>query len=364
MTWVLNVVVVVLATFISALRPGGIKALVAENLALRQQLIVLKRKRRRAPNLRTVDRLILAMSAMFIRVQRASKIAVAVSPTTILRFHREWVRRKYRSLFSKKSKAQPGPKGPAPALRAAIVAIKQRNPRFGCQRIAMIVSRTFDVEIGKDVVRRVIAACYRPDPQRRGPCSSWLTFLGHTKDSLWSVDLFRCESITLQSHWVLIVLDQYTRRIVGFGVHRGHVDGRTLCRMFNSATAGHPTPLRISTDHDPLFRAHRWQANLRVLEIEEIKTVPYVPLSHPFVERTIGTVRREFLDQTLFWNATDLSRKLESFSNYYNKYRVHRGLAGKTPADLAELSTHRTADLTSFRWQSCCRGLVQLPLAA
>ena len=67
--------------------------------------------------------------------------------------------------------------------------------------------------------------------------------------------------------WVLIALDQYTRRIVGIGVHRGHVDGRTLCRMFNSATAGHPTPLRVSKDYDPLFEAHRWQANMRVLEI-------------------------------------------------------------------------------------------------
>ena len=368
MTWVLDVVAVVLTTFFRALRPGGIKALVAENLALPQQLIVLKRSRTRAPNLRTVNRLILAMSAMFILVQRVSKIAVAVavavSPATILRFHRDLVRRKYRNLFTEKSKAKPGPKGPAPALRAAIVAIKQRNPRFGCQRIAMIVSRTFDVEIGKDVVRRVLAACYRPDPQRRGPGPSLAHIPWSCKDSLWSVDLFRCESITLQSHWVIIALDQYTRRIVGFGVHRRHVDGRTLCRMFNSATAGHPTPLTVSTDHDPLFRAHRWQANLRILEIEEIKTVPYVPLSHPFVERTIGTVRREFLDQTLFWNATDLSRRLESFRNYYNEHRVHRGLAGKNAVDLVELSTHRTAELTSFRWQSCCRGLVHLPVAA
>ena len=91
MTWVLDVVVVVLTTFFRAPRPGGINALVAANLALRQQLIVLKRSRTRAPNLRTVDRLILAMSAMFICVQRVSKIAVAVGPATILRFHRDLV---------------------------------------------------------------------------------------------------------------------------------------------------------------------------------------------------------------------------------------------------------------------------------
>ena len=285
MTWVLDAMVVVLTTFIRAFGPGGVKALVAENLALRQQLLVLKRKQRRAPNLRTVDRLVLGISAMFIRAGRVSKIAVVVSPSTILQFHRALVRRKYRHLFSRKSKSKPGLKGPSAELRAAIVAIKRRNPRFGCRRIAMIVSRTFGVEVDKDVVRRVLASDYRPDPRGRGP--SWLTFLGHAKESLWSVDLFRCESIILKSHWVLIVLDQYTRRIIGFGVHRGPVDGPAVCRMFNAATAGHPRPQRLSTDHDPVFRSHRWQANLRVLEIDEIKRCRTSPCHIPsWSERT------------------------------------------------------------------------------
>src|SRR5215813_11010294 len=60
-----------------------------------------------------------------------------------------------------------------------------------------------------------------------------------------------------------------------------------------------------SADHDPLYRFHQWQANLRVLDVNEIKTVPYVPLSHPFIERLLGTVRRECLDWSLFWTATD-----------------------------------------------------------
>ena len=80
--------------------------------------------------------------------------------------------------------------------------------------------------------------------------------------------------------------------------------------MFNVAIIhGQGTPRYLSTDHDPLFEAHRWTANLRVLELDEIKTVPYVPLSHPFVERLIGTIRREFLDHVLFWNGSDLERR-------------------------------------------------------
>ena len=67
-------------------------------------------------------------------------------------------------------------------------------------------------------------------------------------------------------------------------------------------------PKYFSSDNDPLYRFHQWQANLRILEVTEIKSVPYVPLSHPFVERLIGTVRREYLDHMLFWT-TGRSRK-------------------------------------------------------
>jgi putative transposase len=155
--------------------------------------------------------------------------------------------------------------------------------------------------------------------------------IGHMKDSLWSVDLFRCESVALQTYWVLVVMDQFTRRIIGFAVRRGAVDGLALCRMFNRAIRGRTVPKYVSSDHDPLYRFHQWQANLRVLEVTEIKTVPYVPLSHPFVERLIGTVRREYLDQTLFWTRTDLEDKLLEFQHYYNAHRTHEALGGGTP---------------------------------
>jgi hypothetical protein len=77
--------------------------------------------------------------------------------------------------------------------------------------------------------------------------------------------------------------------------------------MFNVVIHGQGLPRYLSTDPDSLFEAHRWTANLRILEIDEIKTVPQAPLSHPFVERLIGTTRREFLDHVLFWNGRDLA---------------------------------------------------------
>ena len=129
-------------------------------------------------------------------------------------------------------------------------------------------------------------------------------------------------------------MDQYTRRIVGFGIHAGTVDGRALCGMFNHAIRGLSRPKRLSSDHDPLYRFHQWRANLRVLQVTEVKSVPSVPLSHPFVERLIGTLRRECVDRLLFWSASDLEDKLVAFQDFYNAHRAHASLDGRTPVPI------------------------------
>ncbi len=111
----------------------------------------------------------------------------------------------------------------------------------------------------------------------------------------------------------MVVMDQFTRRIIGFAVHAGVLDGPVVCRMFNSIIGGTKSPRYLSSDNDPLFRFHQWNANLRILEVTEVKTVPYVPLSHPFVGGR--------MDRTV-------------------------------------------ARLNDYRWKEHCRGLYQLPEAA
>jgi len=137
-----------------------------------------------------MDRVMVGLCTLFIRPSRLLRVAVVLRPSTLLAFHSALVKRKYRQLFTPKRRSKPGPKGPSPELIAAIVETKRRNPRWGCRRIAQQLCLVFDLEIDKDVVRRVLAKHFRPDPGAYGP--SWLTVLGHAKDSLWSVDLFRC----------------------------------------------------------------------------------------------------------------------------------------------------------------------------
>jgi len=254
-------------------RHRGLRSVLAESVLLKHQLLILNRSRHRAPNLRTIDRFLAGVCSLFIHPSRLLRSAIILKPSTLLRFHRHLVKRKYRLLFTPRRTAKPGPRGPSAEVIRAVLEMKQRNPSWGCPRISQQIALAFGILINKDVVRRILEGHYQP-PSGSGP--SWLTFLGHMKDSLWSIDLFRCESTALRTYWVLVVMDQFTRRIVGFGIHAGIVNGMAVCRMFNQAVRGQHLPRYLSSDHDPVYRFHQWQANLRVLDVMEVKTVcPY-----------------------------------------------------------------------------------------
>jgi putative transposase len=177
--------------------PGGARAVVAESVFVKQQLLILNRSRKRSPHLRPSDRVIAGVCALLMRPGRLIRCAIVLKPSTLLQLHRALTKRKYRRLFSSTVPKKPGPKGPSQELMAAIVDMKRRKPTWGCPRIAQQITLAFGIPMNKDVVRRVLAARYQADPDSAGP--SWLTVLGHAKDSLWSLDLFRCESAVLRN---------------------------------------------------------------------------------------------------------------------------------------------------------------------
>ncbi|MGB5464908.1 MAG: hypothetical protein WBM84_02375 [Sedimenticolaceae bacterium] len=132
-----------LTTIAKLLGPGGIKAVVADSLLMKQQLLVINRARSRAPNLSTLGRCLFGFCALFLDPRRIRRAAVVIRPSTLLKFH---------------------------------CLLKQRNSRFGCPRIAQQINRAFGVNIDNDVVRRILATYYRPGSGHSGP--SWLSFLG------------------------------------------------------------------------------------------------------------------------------------------------------------------------------------------
>ena len=282
--------------------------------------------------------------------------------STVLGLHRALVNRKYSHLFSNKRAKRPGPNGPSPELIKLVVEIKTKNPRYGCPKIALLVSKLLGEEISEQTIRRILRKYFRSAP---GSGPSWLNAIGTAKDVLWSLDLFWVESIRLQTHWVMLVMDHYTREVIGFAVHAGHLSGEDVCQMFHciKVKSGR-CPRHLSTNNDPLFKFHQWQANLRILDVDEIKSVPETPWSHPFVERAIGTVRREYLDDHLFWNARGLGTGLGQYANYYNEARVHSSLFGQSPRGLSGAGAISKIDLQNYGWKTYCRGRFSIPMAA
>ena len=172
---------------------------------------------------------------------------------------------------------KPGPKGPDEALIRVIVELKSRNPRFGCPRIAHYLA---DVRDRHRQERRVPRAV-----ETLSPCSG--------RNRAFMVVVHRPDhKQPLERRPFSMRVDRAPKLLGARGhgpVHAspcrrrrafGAVTGADVCCMFNAAIHGQGAPRHLSTDHDPLFEAHRWAANLRILEIDEIKTVPYVPLSH------------------------------------------------------------------------------------
>jgi len=149
--------------------PGGARSVVAESVLVKHQLLILNRSRKRSPNLRPSDRVVAGLCAVFIRPGRLIRSAIVFKPSTLLSLHRALMHRKYRRLFSSKEPMRPGPKGPSDDVIAAVVDMKQRNPSWGCPRIAQQITLAFGIPVDRDVVRRILpAARYEPTPDSAG----------------------------------------------------------------------------------------------------------------------------------------------------------------------------------------------------
>ncbi len=151
-----------LATIAKLMRPGGVRAVVAESLLLKHQLLISNRTRRRAPNLNSFDRFVLGLGSLFVPPSRTPKLTVILKPITLLRFHEALKKRKYRWLFLSGGYRRPGPKGPSKELIDAIVEFKRRNPRVGCPRIAQARQhcRRCAGELGRTM--NIAAGCAEP----------------------------------------------------------------------------------------------------------------------------------------------------------------------------------------------------------
>jgi putative transposase len=156
----------VIVTICRLWHPNGARSVIAESILLKQQLLILNRSRMRAPKLRVYDRIVVGLCSLFIKPTRLFRFSIVLKTSTLLNIHNALKNRKYRILFSQKRGLKPGPQGPSKELINAIIDAKQRNPTWGCPRIAQQIALAFGIPLDKDVVRRVLAIHYKPDSDR------------------------------------------------------------------------------------------------------------------------------------------------------------------------------------------------------
>ena len=143
-------------TLIKLLKPGGVKVVMAESIAMKHQLIVMNRVRKRSPALVTRDRFLFGLIATLIGERRLRKVAVIIKPATVLAFHKALVKRKYSKLYSNRAKRDPGRKPPDQALIDLVIEMKRHNPSFGYGRISMQILEAFGISISRFAVGRIL----------------------------------------------------------------------------------------------------------------------------------------------------------------------------------------------------------------
>jgi putative transposase len=292
------------------------RALVFENLALRHQLAVLQRTAPR-PRLRTSDRLLWVLLS---RLWSGWTDAVAVvQPATVIR----WQRTGFKLVWTWKSRRN-GPGRPAVALevRALIRRMSTANPLWGAPRIHGELQK-LGIEISQAAVSKYLGRRSKP------PSQTWRTFLNNHLQTLVSVDFFVVTTVTFKVLFVFVVLAHERRRVLHINV-TDTPTAQWTAQQLVEACPWENAPRYVLRDRDTVYGV-AFSSRVQSMGIHEVKTAPRSPWQNPYVERLIGTLRRECLDHVVVLNETHLRRLLSEYLIYYHGARTHLSLDKDAP---------------------------------
>ena len=291
-------------------------ALAAENLALRQQLAILKPRTRR-PRLRRRDRL------FWVWLSRLwsgwTSALVIVKPETVVRWHRAGFRLYWR--WKSRQRCAGRPKVDR-KVRDMIRWLSAENPRWGAPRILSEL-KMLGYEVAESTVAKYMCR------KRKPPSQTWRTFLeNHVKD-IAAVDFFTVPTVTFRVLYCFLVLRHDRRRVVHFNVTANPTATWTTQQVIE-AFPYDEAPRFLIRDRDSIYSEH-FKARLKGMGIEEVPTAPYAPWQNPFVERLIGSIRRECLDHMIILSEGHLRRVISEYLRYYHDDRCHLSLERNAP---------------------------------
>ncbi len=292
-----------------------------ELVLLRHQLSVLARQHQRA-KLRPADRALIAALARLLPHRR--RHGLVVTPATLLRWHRELVRRKWTY-----PQRKPGRPTTGRALRELVVRLARENPRWGYQRIAGELIK-LGFRLSPSTVRRVLTSAGLEPAPRRGAVS-WPVFLRQQAASMLACDFFTVETVTLRRLYVLFFIELENRRVHFAGCTTNPSGPWVLQQARNLSFTGLFERIRfLIHDCDSKFTAS-FNEVFRSEGITVIHTPMRAPQANAHAERFIRTVRTECLDWLLIVGRRHLERILRTYIEHYNRERPHRGLALQPP---------------------------------
>jgi putative transposase len=293
-----------------------------ELLVLRHQLVVLRRQQPR-PALRPTDRALLAALARLLPPRR--RHGLVVTPQTLLRWHRELVRRKWAQ--PRRSPGRPPVDG---RVRELVLRVAGENPGWGYPRIAGELLK-LGLRVSPSTIRRILLANrLGPAPRRSGP--SWREFLRQQAESMLACDFFTVETISLRSFYVLFFIELESRRVHLAGCTTNPTGAWVTQQARNLSFTGLFERMRFLVhDRDSKFAAS-FDEVFRSEGIKVIHTPIRAPQANAYAERFVRTVRAECLDWLLILGRRHLESVLRIYTAHYNRERPHRGLALFSPA--------------------------------
>jgi putative transposase len=291
-------------------------ALQLEILALRHQVSVLQRSVKR-PKLTPADRLLWAwLCAVWNDWQ--SSVFIVKAATVI-----GWHRKGFRLFWTWKIRhGKPGRPSVPKEVRQLIRTMSRENPLWGAPRIHGELLK-LGIDIGETSVSKYLVRGRKP------PSQTWRTFLENHVKTMASVDFFTVPTVRFQILYVFLVLAHDRRRILHFGV-TAHPTAEWTAQQLREAFPWETAPRYLLRDRDTIF-GPEFVKQVKAMGIKQVLSAPRSPWQRAYIERVIGTLRRECLDHVIVFSEAGLYRHLRNFADYYHRSRTHLGLQKDTP---------------------------------
>ena len=312
----------------AAVRPKVL--LIADNVCLRQQLLVLQRRKPR-PGLKDTDRRFWVLACRWFVDWRTSLLIV--KPETVLRWHRHGWRTYWRRRSSRRGK--PGRRPIAPELRALISRMAIENRLWGQRRIRAELAR-----LGFKVSARTVAK-YMHRAHYRGPSSRWRSFLREQASTVWACDFFCVQTITFRTLYVFFVVHHASRQVLHVHV-TPHPTAAWTAQQIGECCGWDAQPPRFLVhDRDSCY-GNTFDRRVRNLGIAQARTPFRSPRANAIAERWVRSVRTECLDHVFIFNERHLEKVLAEYVGYFNHWRPHRSIGQRGPCAPATPAPHRS----------------------